>query len=98
VKQPYPIACPKCGHKEGHPVCNYDDRGYDYSKKEVPVPPLRIWWNHNKPKTARHLLATLKVKRKGPIITQISKGITFGKMRWYNYLLPEADRKKRFSI
>ncbi len=91
MKQQYPISCPKCGQKEGHPVCNYDDRGYDYSKKEVPIPPLRIWWNHSKPK-GRHLLATLKVKRKEPILTKLSKGITFRKMRWYNYHITEEAR------
>jgi len=91
MEEQFPTTCPKCGLKEGHPVCNYDDRGYDYSKKEVPIPPLRIWWNHSKPK-GRHLIATLKIKRKGPILTKLSKGITFRKMKWYNYHIAEEDR------
>jgi len=91
MKQQYPIACPKCGLKEGHPVCGYHDRGYDYSKKEIPIPPIMIWWNHSKPK-ARHTIASLKVKKKVPILTQISKGIAFRKMRWYNYHIAEEDR------
>ena len=74
-----PAWCPKCERREGHPVCNYDDRGYGVSHREVPVPPLRIWWNHNKPKD-RHLIGTLVVSKKGPISFKPTKGISHKKM------------------
>ena len=87
IQQTYqlPQFCPKCGRKEGHPVCDYDNRGYDYSKKEIPIPPIRVWWNHSKP-NARHLIGTIKIKKKGPMVFQISKGIAFEKLRWYHFL------------
>jgi len=86
-----PQFCPKCTRKEGHPVCGYQDRGYDYSQKEVPIPPIRVWWNHSKP-NARHLIGTIKVRKKGPMVFQVSKGITFEKLRWYHFLnLPQVQ-------